>query len=87
MDGYIHTYSQLHIAALKGQIELSKLFLSHGMSPDIQNNYGNTPLHLAIRNRLIEVSKVLLSHGASRNIKNNDGNTPVKLSWLSKFQN
>ena len=72
----------LHIAAIKGQMELSKLFLSHRASPDIQSNNGDTPLHITAREGQIELSNLFLSHGASPAIQNNRGNTPLHSAAL-----
>lgn len=70
----------LHIAALKGQIELSKVLLSHGASPDIQDKDGNTPLHIAAIKGQMELSKLFLSHRASPDIQSNNGDTPLHIT-------
>uniref|UniRef100_A0A7N4V053 Uncharacterized protein n=1 Tax=Sarcophilus harrisii TaxID=9305 RepID=A0A7N4V053_SARHA len=75
MDGF----SPLHYAALKGNVEMVKLFLEAGKNKNIneRNIYRKTPLHLAAEQGHGDLIKLLLSCGAAVNALDNNRDTPL----------
>ena len=59
----------LHLAAKYGHMEVCRLLLAHGASPDIAATSAScfTPLHLAVMNGHSDVAALLLQSGASAN--------------------
>jgi len=52
--------TSLHLAAVKGHAEVTKLLLDHHADIAIKDNYGNTALHAARDNNELETAKLLL---------------------------
>ena len=52
----------LHLAALNGHTQLSRLLLEQGAEVNAKNIDGATPLHVAAMNGHIEVARFLLEH-------------------------
>ena len=45
----IDNNTALHLAALCGRLEISQVLLDNGASPNVENEWGETPLHVAAR--------------------------------------
>ena len=56
--------SPLHLASIRGQLEISRLLLSHGANVDEKDEEGRTPLQVASSKGHIEIIKLLSDHGA-----------------------
>lgn len=77
----------LHNAVRSGRIEVIRLLLEKGVSPNIGENPIEAPLHTIARHAIvikplrvknsIEVAQFLLSKGANINALNKYGNTPL----------
>jgi len=72
-------YTALHLAVLRGNLDIVKLFFDRGANVDVQNSYGDTALHLAIANELKRCVEPLISNDANEKIVNIDGLTPWDL--------
>jgi ankyrin repeat protein len=71
----------LHIAVLKGQLEIAKLLLSKGAEIN-KNNDGDeaTPLHIAAQHNKIDIVNLLLANGADVHAKAAKGYTPLHVA-------
>jgi hypothetical protein len=69
--------TQLHIAAVWGDVEIVELLLKRGADPNVKDDNGQTPLHIAALWGHVDVVRVLLEHRADPNAKDNDGKTPL----------
>ncbi|XP_071124004.1 uncharacterized protein [Mytilus edulis] len=69
--------SVLHIACLKGYIEIVKILLDHRATVDIPDAGELTPLHLACSNGQYKTAELLLNSGANVNALDKLGRTPV----------
>ncbi|KAF9008950.1 ankyrin repeat-containing domain protein [Cyathus striatus] len=65
----------LHIAALKGNEELVRMFCDLGADIDLSDNLGNTPLHYASAWGHIPIVQLLIERGCQYAAKNNEGFT------------
>ncbi|RDB22585.1 Target of rapamycin complex 2 subunit AVO2 [Hypsizygus marmoreus] len=65
----------LHIAALKGNEELVRMFCDLGADVDLSDNKGNTPLHYASSWGHIPVVQLLIERGCQYAARNNQGFT------------
>jgi ankyrin repeat protein len=63
----------LHMASLRGDKPLVKLFCANGAELNKQDTMGWTPLHYAIREDNLSIASYLLDHGASCKIHDNLG--------------
>ncbi len=68
--------SELHKAALEGDLERVKQILKEGFIPDLRSNLGKPPLMLA--NDHIEVVELLLQAGADPLAVDSDGKTVLE---------
>jgi ankyrin repeat protein len=50
----------LHIATLKGQLEVAKVLLNYKIDADAYDSDGNTPLHFAAENGYKDIIEFLL---------------------------
>ncbi len=65
----------IHLAATSGHLEIVRLVLDHGASPNAHGGEGNfTPLHAA---NDVEISKLLISRGAEVNARDDFGRQPI----------
>merc|ERR1719335_1389491 len=55
----------LHVAAQNGQVKIVEMLLELGVSPDAQNNAGNTPVHMSVTYNHDEVTQLLDRAGAA----------------------
>ena len=67
----------LHEAAVAGNLDEVKRYVSSGININTKNNKGETPLHLAARLGHKEVAEHLIDNGADVNMKNNRKQTPL----------
>lgn len=74
----------LHVAAIRGDVEMVTLLLNAGAEVNAVGEYGDTPLHEAVSQGHSQVVQLLLSHGASKTATNWDGQTPFCLARLKE---
>jgi len=67
-----------HIAAQNGHRNLIKYLVEQKVSPNGQNNKGQTPLHMSISYDFYFLSKYLIDHGADLKKKNVEGHEAMK---------
>ena len=70
----------LHIASLRGQIEVVRLLLDSGADVNIPNANNDTVLHFAARSGNADIIKLILDKGMSVNLTSTQASTPVQLS-------
>ena len=70
-------------AAYDGKEEVVEMLLKDGVSPDKQNDLGETALHNAAMVGFANICTLLLDRGASINLPDKEGNTSldVAISW------
>jgi ankyrin repeat protein len=72
----------LHIAAMKGNTRLMRLFLRNGAEVNAQDVFGNTPSHYAAN---METSYLLCRNRADMSVCNKQGDVPCQaLTYLSR---
>lgn len=69
----INTFTALHSAARKGNLEIVKLLVEATQDIDIKDGLGQTALHLAVEKGHVDVVKYLAEKGASMNAPQNSG--------------
>lgn len=69
--------TQLHVAAMKGNAELTRELLDKGAAPNIPDFAGWTPLHEAASAGHTKVVKLLLEYGADHSSIGPEGITPL----------
>ncbi len=72
--------TDLHKAALEGDVERVKELLKKGADQNIQDEDGDTPLHNAASGGNVNVAKLLLVYGADPTVEDKDGKTPLDLA-------
>ncbi len=72
-------WTDLHYAALKGDVRAVTVLLAEGADPSAFEEFGSTPLHFAADNEHLEIVRLLLKAGASINAHDESciGNTPL----------
>ncbi|MDP1586147.1 MAG: ankyrin repeat domain-containing protein, partial [Prosthecobacter sp.] len=75
----------LHLAALKGQVEIIQTLLKAGAAVNAKGFDDMTPLHYAAKAGSEEACRLLLESGADRNALNWLSQTPAKLAraWVA----
>lgn len=68
--------SALHRAAERGQIDLIKTLIDHGLEVNQSNNEGRTPLHYAVQSGNTSAIELLVDNGADVNKVDNQGRSP-----------
>jgi len=67
-------------------IDITRMMLANGASPNCRNKNGDTPMHSVIKSRLVvdptAFVELLLAHGADRSIVNNEGRRAVDEALL-----
>ncbi|KAL9109651.1 MAG: hypothetical protein Q9227_005688 [Pyrenula ochraceoflavens] len=71
----------LHMAAMKGKVEIVQLLLQAGMHSNALNRDHCTPLLLAVDFSEVAVVNVLLTAGANPNLADRIRQTPLILAW------
>jgi len=71
----LRTYSVLHIAAARGDVEGMKAILSQGVSPDLPDRDGQPPLHWALSGQELSSASYLLDYGAQVDFRDPEGAT------------
>jgi ankyrin repeat protein len=56
---------------------MARLFLDHGVDPNVKRNDLSSPLHLASANAHLKVAKLLVQRGASVDVSNDKQETPL----------
>ncbi|XP_060784990.1 BRCA1-associated RING domain protein 1 isoform X2 [Neoarius graeffei] len=67
----------LHLAAIKGDVEVTKALLEQGADPNLKDHAGWTPLHEACNLGHVGVVKVLLQQGALINTPGYENDSPL----------
>ena len=72
-------FTDLHHAALRGDIDEVRALLAQGADPNAFEEFGSTPLHFAADDGHIEIVRLLLEAGADVNfhLESKIGNTPL----------
>jgi ankyrin repeat protein len=70
----------LHMASLRGNVEVARILLEHDADVTAQNDDNQTPLHVASREGHLQVVRALLEHGASTTARDKVGSTPLHLA-------
>jgi hypothetical protein len=70
----------LHVAAGRGQVEISRMLLQHKVDQNALDKHGQTPLHLASQQGHIDVARLLLEHGVDVNAQDNNRSTALHLA-------
>ncbi|XP_041358307.1 transient receptor potential cation channel subfamily A member 1-like isoform X2 [Gigantopelta aegis] len=70
----------VHLAAIKGRLNILEFIALHGGDFNIKNKQGNTALHLAVEEGQINVINFLIDHGALTDILNNEKHAPIHLA-------
>ena len=81
-EKYRDDHTALMSAALDGQTERVRAFLSRGADVNAKDGEGRTPLMFAVINMHYETVNVLLDYGADVNARANDGGTALVLAAL-----
>jgi len=68
------------LAALSGNVEITRLLVEHGADVTAQTNDGSTPLHVASRHGCVAVAQFLIEHGADVTAEDKDGLSPLDLA-------
>ncbi len=83
-------FAPLHLAVLKGQVEIVRMLIGANANLNVQDNDGWTPLHLAARRGSIgnvEVTRILIDAGARKDIPNYEGKLPYDLADTYELKN
>ena len=70
-----HGNSLVGIAARNGDSSSLKLLLDCGLSPNTQDNQGNSPLHYALAGKSYPCTELLLEKGVDEDLRNYGGLT------------
>ena len=64
-------------ATARGNLEITRLLISHGADVNARQINNFTAMHNAAQNGQIEMAALLLAHGAEINARSQDGRTPL----------
>ena len=67
----------LHVAVMKGHIEVARMLLNYGLDVDALNDLGQSPLYSAVNHNRDDIATMLLDHGAYLNRIDAFGFTPL----------
>ncbi|GFU11199.1 ankyrin-3 [Nephila pilipes] len=73
----------LHLAVMHDHFEISKILLSKGADPNIQNEYGFTPLHIAAMRGNTNLVEILLEKKADVFITDSQNRYVIEIAILS----
>ncbi|KAK2466306.1 hypothetical protein APHAL10511_001948 [Amanita phalloides] len=76
----------LHLAALKGNEVLARMFCDLGADVNLSDNCGNTPLHYASSWGHIAIVQLLIERGCLYSVKNNSGFTASDYAYSYSTQ-
>ena len=76
----------LHFAVLSSQHQNSKILISNGANPNMQDASGNTPMHYAVLKKDLPMIRLLNDNGASGTVKNMDGSSPIDLAVMEDYR-
>jgi ankyrin repeat protein len=62
-------------AAIGGHLEVAAFLLDHGASPNLQDQFGDTPLMVACAKGYGDVATLLLQRGADPALEDEEGRT------------
>jgi len=79
--------SQLHLAAMEGDLEEIEKLVENGADVNAKKHNGDTPLHLAAIYGYLEVVKYLVKKKADVNAKGNCGDTPLHFAAMNGHLN
>ncbi|KAM0870981.1 hypothetical protein ACQ4PT_039674 [Festuca glaucescens] len=83
-DGLLKGVSALHIAALRGRLEIcSYLVEGLGVDANVADEYGRTPLFLTTLSKKVCCATYLLDHGANPDKSCHDGISPLHQATVS----
>lgn len=78
----------MHIACLKGNLNMLKLLVRYGGKFDSNNNlFKVTPLYIAVSRNSFQCAEYLISLGANVMERTSDGDTPLHYAQLSEAGN
>ncbi len=75
----------LHVVALRGDVESTRILIEEGAELDVAGEHGYTPLHEAIEQGHTEIVKLLVDAGARLDIECAAG-TPLQLAGITGRQ-
>ncbi|XP_023311139.1 serine/threonine-protein phosphatase 6 regulatory ankyrin repeat subunit A-like [Anoplophora glabripennis] len=70
-------HTPLHLAILKGNLEVVNFLVKHKADVNVTDNSGRTSLQLAAKNGNLDIVKLLIDHGVDVNNQGNDGWTAL----------
>ncbi|MGD9873455.1 MAG: ankyrin repeat domain-containing protein [Kiritimatiellia bacterium] len=76
--GSVRSYSLLHMAARRNQVDIARKLIERGAPIDAQDEVGKTPVHEAVRFGMEDVALFLLDQGADPNLADNNSDTPLE---------
>lgn len=84
-----NSYGQtpLHLAVWEGLTNTTKLLLSKGANPNIQDRPGHTSLHYAVARDNVEIVSMLITSGADIHKTDSYGFAPIDVAYVQKESN
>jgi ankyrin repeat protein len=75
----------LLLVAVKGNVDLVNMLLTHGADVNARDPRLQTALHIAALGRDLECLRILIDHGANINAQTRSGETPLVCAVLQEF--
>jgi hypothetical protein len=72
----ISNSTPLHEASGNGDLDITRLLLSHGTEVNVFDDRADSPLHKALRFRKSDVAELLVKGGADVNVRDKSNSTP-----------
>ncbi len=76
--GKLEGRAALHVAVIKGQVEMVKFLLSNNADPNARDVEGRTPLHYAASQNQMEIAHMLIAHGSDVNARDRQGRSVLE---------